>query len=128
MEVSIKGRALDLSAALRDYTERRFRLSIGAFAKQLQSVDVRLSDVNGPRGGIDKRCAVTAILEQFGVVFARAKGASAYATVDRAASRIRSALTRRLSRRHATRRLGRRLSITAGEDGFASRRRGDPDH
>ena len=112
MELSIKSHALDLSEALWAYTERRFRFSLGGFAKQLQSVEVRLSDVNGPRGGIDKSCTVTVILEQLGVVFARAKGANAYSTVDRAASRVRSALGRRLGRHRADRRLGRRLSIT----------------
>ena len=115
MQLSIKGHDLDLSDALRAYTERRLRFSLGGFATRLRSVDVRLSDVNGPRGGIDKDCAITIILRQLGVVFARAKGVDAYSTVDCAASRARSALARRLNRHRAGRRRGHRPSNTRSE-------------
>ena len=118
MDLSIKGHNLDLSDALKAYTERRLRFSLGGFAKKLESVEVRLSDINGPRGGIDKSCAITAILRQLGVVFARAEGANAYSTVDCAASRVRSALARRLNRHRTDRRRGRRLFITASAWGI----------
>ena len=118
MDLSIKGHDLDLSDALKAYTERRLRFSLGGFAKKLQRVEVRLSDVNGPRGGIDKSCAITAILRQLGIVFARAKGANAYSTIDSAASRVRAGLARRLNRHRADRRRGRRSSITGSEWGI----------
>jgi len=104
MELSIKSQGLSLSDALRSYAERRLRFSLGGFATQLRGVEVRLADINGPRGGIDKTCAITVVLRRFGVVFARAAGANAYSTVDRAAARIRSAVTRTLSRRRGNRR------------------------
>jgi putative sigma-54 modulation protein len=104
MEFSMKGHHLDLSDPLRAYTERRLRFSIGEFERQLRGVEVRLGDVNGPRGGIDKTCAITVSVPALGVVFARAKGVDAYATIDRAASRVRAALARRLSRRRDDRR------------------------
>ena len=104
MELSIKGHDLDLSESLRAYTERRLRCSLGGFAKRLESIEVRFSDVNGPRGGTDKNCAITVILRQLGIVFARAKGVNAFSTVDCAASRVRSALARRLGRHRADRR------------------------
>jgi putative sigma-54 modulation protein len=103
MEFSIKGRGLDLSDALRAYAERRLRFSLAGFAPQLKGVEVRLADINGPRGGIDKTCAIKVILRRFGVVFARAAGDDVYSTVDHAAARIRSAVSRTLSRRRARR-------------------------
>jgi ribosome hibernation promoting factor len=107
MELSIRGHDLDLSEPLRTYTKRRLQFSLGGFADRLRSVEVRLTDANGPRGGIDKSCAIRVILRQLGVVFARAKGTDAYSTVDSAASRVRSAVARRLDRRRT---LGRQRS------------------
>ena len=104
MELSIKTHGLDLSDPLKAYTARRLRFSLGPFVTQLDGVEVRLGDVNGPRGGIDKRCAITVMLRRFGVVFARAAGTDVYSTVDQAATRIRSAVSRTLSRRRARRR------------------------
>jgi len=74
MELSIKTHGLDLSDPLKAYTERRLRASLGAFVAQLDGVEVRLGDINGPRGGVDKRCAIRVILRRFGIVFARQQG------------------------------------------------------
>jgi putative sigma-54 modulation protein len=104
MEISIKTHGLALSDTLRTYTERRLQFSLGGFVTQLDGVEVRLGDINGPRGGIDKTCAITVILRQCGAVFVRAAGHNVYSTVDAAAARIRSAVSRTLSRRRARRR------------------------
>jgi putative sigma-54 modulation protein len=104
MELTIKGHGLEVSDSLRAYAARRLRFSLGGFADHLTGVEVRIGDINGPRGGIDKTCAITVVLRTFGVMFVRAAGANAYATVDRAAARIRSAVSRALSRSRAHRR------------------------
>ncbi len=104
MELLIKGRHLDVSEPLRAYTVRRLRFALGPFARQLINVEVRLADTNGPRGGIDKACAVKVLLRTLTVVFAKAEGTDIYSTVDRAATRVRTAVSRSLSRRRADRR------------------------
>ena len=119
MELSIKGHDLELSDALKAYTERRLRGSLLGFAEWLESVEVRLSDVNGPRGGADKNCAIRVILRHLGVVFANAKGRHVYSTVDCAASRLRSALMRRLGRHRADRRRVRWISTALAGDSLA---------
>ena len=104
MELSIRTHGLDLSDPFKAYTARRLRFSLGEFVTELDGVEVRLGDINGPRGGIDKTCAIKVILRRFGVVFARAAGDDVYSTVDHAAARIRSVVSRTLSRRRARRR------------------------
>jgi hypothetical protein len=42
----------------------RFEFALGRFASRVRSITVRLGDLNGPRGGIDKTCAVTVQLER----------------------------------------------------------------
>jgi ribosomal subunit interface protein len=105
MKLSVKGHHLDVSEPLRAYAERRVGLGFGEFADRVTGIEVRISDVNGPRGGIDKNCAITLIVRRVGVVFAQARGGDAYSTIDSAASRVRSVLVSRLGRhRHRRRR------------------------
>lgn len=104
MDVSVRGRHLDVSEPLKTYAERRLLFSIGEFAPRIGEIEVRVSDVNGPRGGVDKACDIAIVLPPFGRLVARAIDANAYSAVDRAASRIRSVLVRRLRQRTERRR------------------------
>ena len=42
----------------------RFEFALGRFAGRVRSITVRLGDLNGPRGGVDKTCAVTVQLDR----------------------------------------------------------------
>lgn len=42
----------------RDEIARRLGMRLGKFASSIERISVRLSDVNGPRGGVDHRCVV----------------------------------------------------------------------
>lgn len=116
MEVSVRGRHVDMSEPFRMYAGRRVQFAVGAFERRIDHADVRIEDINGPRGGIDKSCAVTVTLKGGGSVRARSASGDAYAAVDLAAGRIRSALARRLGMRDERRRsysvthLSRRLA------------------
>ena len=110
MDVIVRTRHIDFSEALRDYAARRVQFAIGAFAQRLDQADVCIADVNGPRGGVDKQCVLTLSLKAGGSVFARGTGTDVYSAVDRAATRIRVLLVRRLSAWTASRRPERRLS------------------
>ena len=43
---------------LRDLTERRVRFVLRRLGWLVPRAEVQMSDVNGPRGGLDKRCQV----------------------------------------------------------------------
>jgi putative sigma-54 modulation protein len=51
--------AANLPVAVTQAARRRIDFAIGRFHARLRSVTVRLTDVNGPKGGIDKNCLVT---------------------------------------------------------------------
>jgi putative sigma-54 modulation protein len=108
MKVEVKGRHLDVSEALRAYTERRLNFAIGSFGPRIMRTQVCIADVNGPKGGVDKVCAIAVCLVQTGWVFATADSASAYSAVDGAASRIRAVVARRIRTRLKSRSRGHR--------------------
>ena len=58
MRVDIKTSGLDLTEGLREHTERRLGFALDRAHHDLNTITVRLSDINGPRGGADKRCQI----------------------------------------------------------------------
>lgn len=88
-----------LSQATREHVRRRLQFAIGRFAPRLSRVTVRVDDVNGPRGGVDKICRITVALPTATAVVVEDADRDLYAAVDRAAERLGRAVERRLSRR-----------------------------
>ena len=99
MRIDIKTRGIDLTNGLREHTERRLEFALDRAHHDVNSVTVRLSDINGPRGGFDKRCQIQIPLpHQRGVVIEETD-ADLYVAIDRAAGRAGNSLGRQLSRR-----------------------------
>lgn len=113
MNVEIRSQGFNMSEALERYAERRLGFALRKFAKEIGRVTVRLSDLNGPRGGADKRCQITASLPPSPAVTLQAVEADPYAAIDRAAARLERALARSMGRTRESRR--RRMSIRKPE-------------
>lgn len=58
MKLRLVARGIELTADLKDYVRRRIHFALGRFAGRIKSVSVRLADLNGPRGGVDKSCDI----------------------------------------------------------------------
>ncbi|HZP03047.1 MAG TPA: HPF/RaiA family ribosome-associated protein [Terriglobia bacterium] len=109
MQAEIRTQNVRLSEALRDYIDRRLGLVLGRFAPRLRRLTVRLTDLNGPRGGVDKSCRLSASLIPQGKVLVSTTDVSLHAALDRAVERLDRALVRALKRRYAVN--GRRESV-----------------
>lgn len=62
MRLKISTPGLRLAPEERDHIEARVRSAFAWPAHVLQAVVVRIRDVNGPRGGVDKACVVRVTL------------------------------------------------------------------
>lgn len=98
MHLDIQTRGFTLTDALRLHCERRLRFALGAAGGRLRSVGVRLSDVNGPRGGVDKRCILRATATGIPPLVIEQDETDIYVAVDRAAYRLARSLTRKLQK------------------------------
>lgn len=109
--IDLRSSNLPISVALREHVVRRLDFAIRRFAHRIDKVVVRIVDVNGPKGGPDKRCRMVAHYEEGPhVLLVEATDSDAYVAVSQAAirleERVARALSRRGSRAIANRRIG----------------------
>jgi hypothetical protein len=58
MRINACALSFELTPAIARHVEGRLRLSLATASEQIDVVLVRLWDINGTRGGTDKRCQV----------------------------------------------------------------------
>ncbi len=98
MQIDIQARDFSLTEALKNYVELRLGYALNTRYDRIKRVLVRLSDINGPRGGNDKCCQLHVVLPgQADVVIADTQS-NLYAAIDRAADRASHAVSRKLAR------------------------------
>lgn len=99
MTIDLRCRPFELTPALAGHVERRLRFALSRFAGRVQAVSVRLTDDNGPRGGVDKACRLRVHLRGAGLVRVEELDSDLYAAVDRAVARLARGVSRALQRR-----------------------------
>jgi ribosomal subunit interface protein len=99
MQIDIQARNFSLTKALRSHIKRRLKFALSTRNDHIQRINVRLSDINGPRGGEDKCCHIQVVLPQLADVVIEDTEADMYAAIDRAADRAGRTVGRRLSRK-----------------------------
>ena len=99
MDTEIRILSIDLTKALHSYIERRLHFALRRFGRQVGRVSVRVTDVNGPRGGMDKSCHVSAEFMPSGrTIVQHAVDANLYAAIGRATEGIGRSFARALGR------------------------------
>ena len=96
MRVDVRFLDLDASDSLRTYTETLLERKLGRLAQHVHSVSVRIRDINGPRGGLDKLCSVLLHGRGMPPLSVRAVHADPYSAVSDASQRVSHALRRRV--------------------------------
>jgi hypothetical protein len=100
MELHIRMQGIEEGDELRRFVERRVRFAFDSFGEAVTFVRVRLADQNGPKGGVDKSCRVTALARPALTVLVEEVDADEHAAVSRAVGRAAATLRRALDRAH----------------------------
>ena len=101
MQSTIITRGIDASGGIRDYIMERMEAALIHAKDSIQYITVRLSDQNGPKGGVDKRCQVHLKPKGLPTVVVSDVSASVSDAVDRALQRAEKAVKRVLERANA---------------------------
>lgn len=102
MRTQLFGQEFKPTAAIRRHVERRVALALGAAARAVTGIVVRVRDLNARHGGVDKRCRMVVGFPG-GSIAVGAVHRDLYAAVDAAAAKLRRAVMRRLRRRRTLR-------------------------
>lgn len=98
MDIRIMDGSIATSQAQHDYIMSK----IGAAARRLKdaacTVDVRLTDANGPKGGIDKQCSILVTPPGLATLRVHETASDYYGAIDAAAATLKTSLTRALER------------------------------
>lgn len=105
MRLEIRQRGRKVTDELRVHVRERLQLALGRFARSIAQVWVYLRDVNGPRGGLSKKCRIVVELPRRGRVVVTGVDTDIFAAITRTASRTRFAVRRNVKQRLARRRL-----------------------
>ncbi len=97
------------AADLHDLTERRVRFVLRRLGWLVPRAEVQMSDVNGPRGGIDKRCQVELRTDGAGSVVVASVASDWRTALDNALARAARLLMRLWRRGSDSRRMRQRL-------------------
>ena len=97
MQIIFESRDSD-GAQMRDFSLKRVRFALRRLTGFVPRAKVQFSDVNGPRGGVDKRCQVELKIDIVGTVVIASLARDWRTALDRSLSRATRILTRSLQR------------------------------
>lgn len=98
MTISIRVRDVEWNDELRNKVERSLDFALDRYHTQVDHVSVYVADLNGPKGGVDKLCQITATLKRGKPVMILERGADLVATINRALGRLGHSLGRNIQR------------------------------
>ncbi len=111
MKLLIHGRNLDVTPALREYTETKLERAIHHFDDLVKEADVHLSVARNPR--VPQKTAEVTVFANGTVIRAQERSENLYASIDLVASKLARQL-RRFKERHSDH--GHRTTPTAAND------------
>lgn len=97
MRITIESRDAD-GAQMRDLSVERVRFALRRLTTFVPHAKVQFTDINGPRGGLDKRCQVELRTDGAGTVVIASLAHDWRTALDRSLSRATRVLIRSLQR------------------------------
>ncbi len=115
MQFSVSGDRIKVTTGLREYIDRRLHFALGRFGPAIDHVSVRVADVNGPRGGVDKHCQIVVKLRasRSNPIAVDDNDEDLYAAVAQASDRVGRTVARAVERRQGKRSYQRRRTSAA---------------
>jgi ribosome-associated translation inhibitor RaiA len=78
---------------------RKLGMKLGKFATSIERISVRVTDMNGPRGGVDQVCNIKVVLSGLPSVVVERRHASLHAAIDDALRATEHAVRKAVRRR-----------------------------
>lgn len=104
MQVQVHGQGLEINDRLRTFVEGRVQEDLQHLAERLTRVEIHLRDINGKKGGVDKRCTCEARPRGLDPIVAEHDAAEVTEAVQGALGKLQRALQHRFEKQRDTQR------------------------
>jgi len=101
MKLTVRARHVVLSEEISTELRHRLQQVFSRLLPAIQTVDVTITDINGPKGGADKQCRVRVRGPSLPAVVVKQTGVDVIATVAAAARRAEQVVIGKMARRRA---------------------------
>ena len=116
MNITINTQGFEQTEAIQTHVERQLGMNLASFSNQIVTVRVYLSDINGPRGGVDKKAVITVSMNTRHLLTVERVRRDLYASVTVAARHMRRGIKRTLNKHRRMEKLSLRdLELHAQE-------------
>ena len=102
MKIDITIQQVELDKNIADRVLRRLRFALSKFGHSIRRVRVHFSDLNGPKGGNDKKCSIKVKLITTGEIVVQGVGKDIVTALSHSVERVERAIKRELERRRET--------------------------
>lgn len=99
IQIKTQNKSLEVNTDILDKINKAFNNALDRFHHRIREAEVILSDLNGPRGGIDKRCTVQVRMLPRGILVVRSTGSSLLEAANDACDKLKSVIGKRLTKR-----------------------------
>ena len=108
MNIQLQTQGFELTEAISAHVHRQINFNLANFDSHIMSVDVFLSDINGPKGGPDKKALICVRLDTRSTVAVEQTRADLYAAVKIVSRQAKRTIRRALNKRRRMEKLSLR--------------------
>jgi ribosomal subunit interface protein len=98
MNIQLQTQGFDLTDAIRAHVKKQINFNLVNFESHIMSVDVFLSDINGPKGGPDKKALVCIRLNSRSTVTVERTRADLYTAITLVSRQAKRTVRRALNK------------------------------
>jgi len=98
VEIRLFDGSIKTSEAQHDYVLKKVGAAAGRLNEASGTIEVRLTDLNGPKGGIDKQCSIVVTPPGQRTLCVEEQAEDFYAAIDAAAATLKKSLVRVMER------------------------------
>jgi len=104
MQINIQARHLKQAKKIKAYVKRRLGFSLSNRSDNIQAIHVTLSDINGPKGGVDKCCQIHLKVASIPDIIISKVGADIFSVIDKVSDRVLRSLNNKLIKKRSFKR------------------------
>lgn len=99
MNIRLIDGSIQTTPGMMAHVQARLNNSLDRFARHVRDVEIHIKDENGPKGGLDKRCAMHVHIDGANPIIVEHRDSEFYAAIDQATHKLKRAVTKFFERR-----------------------------